>query len=232
MIKDEMVYVDKTAFQKEIKKRGLTFVGVSCGLGRGKTYIRDHVCREGTLPKKDVQFIHKVFGINPNKYVTGEYDTATKRLNYALARVEDRALISRDKIVTALKNAGVTLVKASKDLGFSHAYINGLFRSDNPTAPVSMVEKFTELYGVDIRVTPPVAEDSSTLVTQDDTEPVASENEVTQDNISTEELRDAVQKTLDVIRKKTMCVDRSIVLDMSKLIEEAVYNGVKRALNE
>ena len=155
MIKDEMVYVDKTAFQKEIKKRGLTFVGVSCGLGRGKTYIRDHVCREGTLLKKDVQFIHKVFGINPNKYVTGEYDTATKRLNYALARVEDRALISRDKIVTALKNAGVTLVKASKDLGFSHAYINGLLRGDNPTAPVSMIEKFKELYGVDIRITPP-----------------------------------------------------------------------------
>ena len=79
---------------------------------------------------------------------------------------------------------------------------------------------------------PPVAEDSSALVTQYDTEPVTGENEVTQDNISTEELRDAVQKTLDAIRKKTMCVDRSIVLDMSKLIEEAVYNGVKRALNE
>ena len=70
------------------------------------------------------------------------------------------------------------------------------------------------------------------LVTQDDTEPVTGENEVTQDNTSIEELRDAVQKTLDAIRKKTMCVDRSIVLDMSKLIEEAVYNGVKRALNE
>lgn len=63
-------------------------------------------------------------------------------------------------------------------------------------------------------------------------EPIPCKDEVKPDDIDTETLRNAVQKTLDAVCKKNLCVDRSIILDLSKLIEDAVYNGVKRALNE
>ena len=62
---------------------------------------------------------------------------------------------------------------------------------------------------------------------QDNTDSVKTETDVSCNN-TLQMLGELIEK----VRNKELCVDRSIVLDFSKLIEDAVYNGVKRALNE
>lgn len=64
-------------------------------------------------------------------------------------------------------------------------------------------------------------------VMRDNTDSVKTETDVSY-NDTLQMLGELIEK----VRNKELCVDRSIVLDFSKLIEDAVYNGVKRALNE
>lgn len=238
--------VDPVKVKIALANRQMTLARVSNAYGKNYTYASQRLIRyNNTFPQSLIAFIERVYGIKAEEYVIEPVNRIQTMGNQERISRGLPLVIDGKKIRSIVAKANLSLYRASLDLGYKGSYLNCCISRN--AMSLTGVKHFMNYFGcnaVDVLpdgATPPVELCSREDVTQDNTESVKTETDVTQDNVGPVEVdtdvkvNDALRvlnELIEKVKSKELCVDRSIVLDFSKLIEDAVYNGVKRALNE